>query len=192
MAQAIDQSNYVGSTGIGFGDTLNGRDYMSQAFIAAFDNIAAVSFYINGKDGNTNNGYAVWIDNANSSSFATGTVAVGIGGFTEIPNAALVVGALTKYQLASSVRLIPGQRYCIVFSPWDTSAHAHVASYNDWVSSTALPYSKGIRVHYDGSFLNPTTPDAGNDDILFETYGERADFHPNKMRPRLFAPGNAR
>jgi hypothetical protein len=175
MADILDQSNYTGATGIGFGDTGNGRDYMVQGFCPTASNITAVSFKINSKDGSASIGYAVWIDNADTSSNPTGTVAVGIGGFTEIVNSALVVGTLTKYSLSSQVALTPGNRYVMCFAPWDTSAHVWTASYNDWVSSTANPYAPtgftgAKRVHLDGSFASPSAPDAGNDDILFETY----------------------
>lgn len=168
--ELLDQRNYIGTTGIGFGDTGNGRDYMCQGFIPTGNTVTSVSFQINSKDGSSDVGYLVWIDNVDSSSNPLGTVNVGIGGATEITNAQLIVGNMGKYVLSAPVTVVPGQRYGIVVVPWNTTTHAKVSSYNDWQSSTANPYASGRRVHLDGSFANPSAPDAGNDDILFETY----------------------
>lgn len=173
MAEVLDQTNTTGATGIGFGDISNGRDYMCQGFIPTLNNITAVSFHIVTKNGNgVNTDYKVWIDNADTDYFPTGSVGVGIGGETEIANATLVTGALTKYTLTSSVNLTIGNRYVMCYAPWDNSVHAWRQSYNDWISSTANPYSNGRRVHLDGSFANPVAPDSGNADIVFETYGD--------------------
>ncbi len=194
MADILDQKNYTGSTAIGFGDTGNGRDYMVQGFIPTLNNITAVSFYVNSKDGNTNIGYAVWIDNADASSHPTGTVAVGIGGFTEISNAALNTSGLTKYSLASKVNLIAGNKYCLCFAPWDTVNHVWANSYHDWISSTGNPYapsgfSAAKRSHGNNLFASWSDPDSGNDDILFETYGAPAFITPKRInRPAMFKP----
>lgn len=175
MADVLDQSNYTGSTGIGFGDTGNGRDYMVQGFKPTLDNITAVSFSVTSKDGNANVGYKVWIDTCDVNSNPTNGVG-GIGGATEITNATINTSGLTKYSLASQVALTPGNKYVMAFAPWNTSTHTWANSYHDWVSSTANPYAPvgftgAKRVHLDGSYANPTAPDSGNDDILFETYG---------------------
>jgi len=180
-ADNLDQSQTVGSVGIGFGDTGNGRDYMCQGFkMATYNQITAVSFYINSKDGSANVGYAVWIDNADSNSNPLGAVAVGIGGFTEITNASLVTGSLTKYTLSSPVTITIGSQYDMCFAPWNTTTHVWTASYNDWVNATTNPYPNGRRVHLDGSFSNPTAPDSGNDDIQFQVFGQNtaAASHP--------------
>lgn len=171
MAQVLDQFNHTGALGIGFGDTLNGRDYMVQGFIPTIDNINAVSFYVNSKDGNGQVGYRVWIDTCNVNSNPTNGVG-GIGGSTLITNAQINTSGLTKYSLTSSVTLIPGNRYVMAFAPWNTVSNVWVSSYHDWVSATTNPYANGRRVHLDGSYANPSAPDAGNDDILFETYGD--------------------
>lgn len=192
MAEIVDQSNYTGATAIGFGDTGGGRDYMVQGFIPRFNNITALSFHITSKDGSTDVGYAVWVDRADTNSNPLGAVAVGVGGFTEITNASLVLNSLTKYNLASRVTLSPGQQYVLCFAPWNTTTHVFASSYHDWVTSTANPYPYGRRVHLDGSFATPVAPDSGNDDILFETYGERPSFSVNKLRPAIFKPGLAR
>lgn len=172
MADILDQSNYTGATGIGFGDTGNGRDYLSQGFIPTLNNITAVSFRIADKDGSGSIGYKVWIDTCDTNSKPAGSVGTGIGGATEITNAALVTGALTKYTLTTPVTgLIPGNRYCFVIAPWNTSTHVFAASYHDVMSSTANPYASGKRNHGDTAYTTWSTPDSGNDDILFETYG---------------------
>lgn len=171
MADVLDQSNSTGATGIGFGDTLNGRDYMVQGFIPTLSSVTAVSFYVNSKDASANIGYKVWIDATDASSNPTGVVGVGIGGATEISNATINTSGLTKYTLTTAATVTAGNRYCIAFAPWDTSTHLWTSSYHDFVSSTANPYANGRRVHLDGSFATPTAPDAGADDILFETYG---------------------
>lgn len=173
MAEVIDQSNHTGSTGIGFGDTGNGRDYMVQGFIPTLNNITAVAFYVNSKDADTNIGYKVWVDACDTSSNPTNGVG-GIGGGTEITNASLVTSGLTKYTLTTPVTLTPGNRYVVAFAPWNTTTHAWASSYHDWVSSTANPYASGRRVHLNGSYASPTAPDSGNDDILFDTYGNSA------------------
>lgn len=169
MADILDQSNYSGSLGVGFGDTGNGRDYMCMGFIPTLANIDAVSFSINSKPG-AGLGYKVWIDNADSNFYPTGAVGVGIGGATEIPSASLVTGALTKYSLASQVTLIPGNRYVLCFAPWDLSSHTWAQSYNDWLTSVSNPYANGRRVHGNASFASWSAPDSGNSDLVFETY----------------------
>jgi len=193
MADILDQKNYSGSVAIGFGDVGNGRDYMVQGFCPAIDNITAVSFKINSKDGNTNIGYKVWIDTCDANSYPTNGVG-GIGGSTEITNAQLVVGTLTKYALATPVNLVIGNKYVMCFAPWDTVNHVYASSYNDWVSSTSNPYapsgfSGARRVHLNTGYTSPSQPDSGNDDILFETYGAPA-FMPQRKenRPAMFKP----
>lgn len=161
----------TGATSIGFGDTLNGRDYMCQGFIATMSTVSSISFYVNSKDASTDIGYKVWIDNVDSNSNPQGAVGVGIGGATEITNANINTSGLTKYTLTTPVTLTVGNRYGMVFAPWNTTTHVWASSYHDWVSSIANPYSGGRRVHLDGSFANPAAPDAGADDILFEVYG---------------------
>lgn len=179
-ADTIDATNHTGSTMIGFGDTLNGRDYMCQGFVmATFNQITAVAFYINGKNSDTNFGRKVWIDNADASSNPTGSVGVGIGGGTEITNATLVTGALTKYTLTTTVNVTIGNKYALCIAPWNTTTHVWTSDYQDFASSTANPYAPAAfsgakRVHLDGSFLNPSAPDAGNDDIQFDIYGVTA------------------
>lgn len=180
FADTIDQSNHTGITGIGFGDTGNGRDYMCQGFYpATYNQVTAIGFYVNSKDGNSNIGYAMWIDNADTNSNPTGAVATGIGGFTEISNATLNTSGLTKYTLTSPVNVTIGNKYTACFAPWNTSTHVWASSYHDWVSSTANPYAPAgftgaKRVHLNGSFANPTAPDLGNDDIIFDEYGQTA------------------
>lgn len=168
MAEVIDQENISGTIGIGFGDTGNGRDYMCQGFIPTLDNITAVSFQLNSTG---SKGMKVWIDNADASYFPTGAVGVGIGGATEIPNGSLTT-SLTKYTLASSVTLVPGNRYVICSAPWNTSTHVWEADYRDVKSSVSNPYANGRRVHADAAYTSFGAPDSGNADILFRTYGE--------------------
>lgn len=143
---------------------------MCQGFIPTLTSITAVSFQTDSKPG-AGFGFAVWIDNADASFFPTGSVFTGIGGYTEIPSASLATGALTKYTLASTVTLVPGNRYVICFAPINTVTHAWAASYHDWRGGISNPYASGRRVHLDGSFANPSAPDSGNSDIAFETYG---------------------
>ncbi len=172
LADTVDQSNHTGAISIGFGDTLNGRDYMCQGFkMATYNTITAIGFYVNSKDGDANVGYKVWIDNADANSNPLGVVGVGIGGATEITNASLTTSGLTKYTLTTNVPITIGNQYVICAAPWNTSTHVWASSYHDWVSSTANPYANGKRVHLDGSFANPTYPDSSNDDILFDVYG---------------------
>lgn len=171
MAEIVDQENTSGTTGIGFGDYGNGRDYLIQGFIPTLNNVTAVSFYITSKPVSGNVGYAVWIDNADTNSNPTGSVATGIGGFTEITNANLTANALTKYTLASSVNLTIGNRYCICVAPWNTSTHSWEAAYVDWRSSTSNPYANGRRVHGNTAYNSFGAPDSGNADIQFRTYG---------------------
>lgn len=205
MADVLDQSNHTGSTGIGFGDTGNGRDYMCQGFVpgAGVTNISAVSFYVNSKDANTNIGYRVWIDTCDANSNPANGVG-GIGGSTLITNAQINTSGLTKYALASPVTLILGNKYVMVFAPWDTVNNIWANSYHDWLSSTANPYapssfSGAKRVHLDNNFANPSAPDSGNDDIQFETYYnptlitalDPIKSHIN-LRPAVFKPGFAR
>jgi hypothetical protein len=114
----------------------------------------------------------VWIDNADSSSHPTGTVGVGIGGETEILNADLVTGALTRYTLTTSVSLTIGNRYVICIAPWNTTTHAFSADYQDFTSSTSNPYANGRRAHGDTAYTSWTDIDSGNADLQFQTWGE--------------------
>lgn len=170
MADVLDQSNATGATGIGFGDTGNSRDYMGQGFIPTLSNISAISLKLSTVG---TMGLLVWIDNADANFFPTGAVGVGIGGVTEILNSALVAATLTKYSLSAPVTLIPGQRYVIMFAPWDTSNHVFSADYRDVVSSSADPYASGKRIHGNGAYNSFAAPDSGTDDILFEEYSNR-------------------
>lgn len=171
LSEIISVQNQTGSTGIGFGDTGNGRDYLVQGFVPTLVNISAVAFYIVSKDANADIGYKIWIDRVDINSNPLGAVEVGIGGATEITNAQLVTGALTKYTLDSLVSVSPGTRYGLCVVPYNTTTNAKVSSYQDWHSSTANPYAGGRRVHLDGSYANPVAPDSGNADIRFEIYG---------------------
>ena len=164
--QIIDQENQAGAIGIGFGDTGSGRDYMCQGFIAQTSSIDAVSFKLQSTG---SIGMAVWIDAADASSNPTGTVAVGIGGFTEIANATLST-TFKLYALSETVTLTPGTRYVICLAPWNTSTHVWGSDYRDVLSSVSNPYSSGRRVHLDDAFANPSAPDSGNADILFRTH----------------------
>jgi hypothetical protein len=180
----LDQSNYSGTVGIGWGDTGNGRDYMCQGFLPSASNITAISFKINSKDGSTDVGYRFWIDTCDANSNPTNGVG-GIGGDTQITNANLVTGTLTKYSLASKVTLIPGNKYVMCFAPWNTTSNGFASSYVDWPSSTGNPYSPtgftgAKRVHLNGSFASPSAPDSGNDDIQFETYYQLSSI-PNQI-----------
>lgn len=169
----IDQSNTTGATAIGFGDVGSGRDYMSQGFIGRLNNITHISFYINGKSGTSTQGYKLWVDNADSNSAPTGTVFVGIGGATEILNSTLVTGALTKYTLTTPVTgLVPGNRYCFVLAPFNTTTHTYSADYQDFISSTGNPYPSGKRNHGDTAYTTWSAPDSGNDDLQFEIWGD--------------------
>lgn len=170
MAHIQDQVNTSGTLGVGFGDVGNGRDYLMQGFIPTASNISAVAFYLHGKSGNGNQGYKVWIDNADASFFPTGAVGVGIGGATEIPNASLVTGALTQYILSAPVTLTPGNRYVMCFAPWNTSTHVFSSDYQDWRTSVSNPYANGRRVHGNTAFNSFSAPDSGNADIQFRTY----------------------
>lgn len=174
-ADNLDQQQNTGAISAGFGDTGNGRDYRCQGFkMATYNQVTAVSFYLNGKDGSGDIGYKIWIDNADSSSNPTGSVGVGIGGETEITNASLVTGALTKYTLSSTVNVTIGNQYTVCSAPWNTTTHAWTSSYQDWTMSVSNPYANGRTVILDGSFANPTAPDSGNMDWQFEIYGQTA------------------
>jgi len=175
FADTLDQSNTSGTIGIGFGDLGNGRDYMCQGFkMATYNQITAISFYVKSKDGNANVGYKVWIDNANANSEPTGTVAVGIGGGTEITNATLNTTTLTKYTLGSTVDVTIGNQYTLCLAPWNTSTHVWASSYNDFQSSVSNPYANGRRTHGDTAYTTWSAPDSGNADIHFEIYGQTA------------------
>ena len=173
MAEIIDQQNTSGTIGIGFGDVGNGRDYMAQGFIPTLDNITAIAFYLVGKSGNSNQGYRVWIDTADTDYFPENGVG-GIGGSTLITNAELTTGALTKYSLDSSVSLTIGNRYVFVIAPWNTSTNAYSSDYQDFRSSVSNPYANGRRVHGNTAYDSWSAPDSGNADLLFRTYGEDA------------------
>ena len=176
LADAIDSgaNNHTGATAIGFGDTLNGRDYMCQGFIMSqYNQITSVGFNINGKNADTNIGRKVWIDTtADLNSVPLGAVAVGIGGGTEITNATLVTGVLTKYVLTSSVNVTIGNKYVLCMAPWNTTTHVWTSDYQDIITSTANPYANGRRTHGDAAYTTWAAPDAGNDDILFDIYGQ--------------------
>lgn len=179
FADAIDTgaTNHTGAIAIGFGDTANGRDYMCQGFVMSqYTTITAVGFDINGKNGDTNLGRKVWIDNSDTNSVPTGSVGVGIGGGTEITNAQLVTGSLTKYTLTTSVSVTIGNKYVLCMAPWNTTTHVWASDYQDIVSSTANPYAPANftgakRQHGDAAYTTWSAPDAGNDDILFDIYG---------------------
>jgi hypothetical protein len=132
MAEVVDQQNTSGTIDIGFGDVGSGRDYAVQGFIPTLNNITAIEFHPRSKDGNANIGWLVWIDNADANSNPTGTVNVGIGGATEITNASVTTGADNKVTLSAPVTVTPGQRYCMVFVPYNTSTNAKVNSYHDF------------------------------------------------------------
>ena len=188
MAEIIDQQNTSGALGVGFGDTGTGKDYMCQGFIPTLDNVTAVSFWIASKSSDANIGYAVWIDAADASYFPTGTVFVGVGGFTEITNAELTTGSLVKYTLTTpATGLTPGNRYVICFAPYNTTTNAWAAEYIDWRASVSNPYANGRRVHGDAAFSNWIAPDSGNADIQFQTYGNEpassgGDINPLYLR----------
>lgn len=172
MAHVVDQQNTSGTIGIGFGDVGNGRDYMAQGFIlgTGITNISAIAFYLNGKSGNSNQGYRVWIDNADASSHPTGSIG-GIGGDTLITNAQLTTGALTQYILSSPVTgLTPGNRYCFVVAPWNTSTNVYSSDYQDFRSSVSNPYANGRRTHGNTAYNSWGDPDSGNADLQFRTY----------------------
>lgn len=192
----LDQSNYSGAIGVGFGDLGAGRDYMGMGFIPTYNSVVAVSFWLNSKDADTAIGYKVWIDAADASFFPTGAVGVGIGGATEITNAQLTTGSLVLYNLASQVSLTPGNRYIVMFAPWNTTTHAWAASYNDWTTSVSNPYANGRRIHGDTAFTTFDAPDSGNADLQFETWAADAtsvkSIFNKSLRPRVFAPGLAR
>lgn len=166
----VDQSNYSGTIGVGFGDTGNGRDYMVMGFVPTLKNITKFGVWLHSKDGNANVGYRAWIDTADSGSAPQNGIG-GIGGSTEITNATLIINRLNQYTLSSPVTLTPGTRYVLAFAPWNTTTHAWVASYNDWRSSVSNPYASGRRVHLNSSYASPTAPDSGNNDLVFEEYG---------------------
>lgn len=165
MADTIDQQNTTGSIGVGFGDTGSGRDYTAQSFIPTVSNITAVSFQLTSVG---SVGMKIWIDNVDASFFPTGAVGVGIGGETEIPVGSLSA-SFAKYQLATLVTLIPGNRYAFVLAPWNTTTHAWTTGFRDLVSSTANPYTSGRRTQANGSYVF-NTPDSGNLDMLFRTW----------------------
>lgn len=175
MAEIVDQENTSGAVGIGWGDVGSGRDYLAQGFIPTLDNITAISFWINSKSGTGTQGYLLWIDNANANSEPTGTVFVGIGGVTEITNAELTTGSLVKYTLATPVTgLTPGNRYCFVLAPYNTTTNAYSADYQDFTSSVSNPYANGRRTHGDTAYTTWSAPDSGNADLQFRVYGNEA------------------
>jgi len=168
--QRVDQKNYSGTLGVGWGDTGSSRDYMGQSFIPTLKSINAISFRLHAAKPATGHGYKVWIDNADSNGYPTGGIG-GIGGATEISGDNMVIGSLTTFALASEVTLVPGQRYVVVFAPWNLSTHTWENNYFDWTSSISNPYASGRRVHGNGSYAGWNSPDSGNADIWFETYG---------------------
>lgn len=169
--EVTDQENTSGSTAIGFGDTGNGRDYAAQGFIPTKNTITAISFWVNSKSGTSTQGIKVWIDNADSNFYPTGSAGVGIGGQTEILNANITTGSLVKYTLSSTVSVTPGNRYVLCIAPWNTTTHAWSQYYADFTSSISNPYANGRRVHGDGAFTNWSAPDSGNADFQFRVYG---------------------
>lgn len=175
VADVVYQSNYIGSTAIGFGDVGFGRDFMCQGFkVSKNISINAISFRANSVGGG-NVGFAMWIDNADSLSAPLGAVATGIGGFTEITSGTVQTGIFAKYYLSQKVPVIAGNQYSVCFSSWNTSTHATSSSYNDWVSSISNPYPDGRRTSGDTAYTTWVASDAGNADMLFEIYGEGID-----------------
>lgn len=174
MALVLDQENTSGAIGIGFGDIGSGRDFLFQGFIPGTGktNVAAISFYLNGKGG-ANEGYRVWIDAANANSEPLNGIG-GLGGDTQIANATLVTGALTQYTLSAPVVVTPGTRYVICAAPWNTSTNVHSGNYQDWRSSVSNPYASGRRVHGNTAYNSFGAPDSGNADIQFRTYFDDA------------------
>lgn len=168
--EGLDKTNTSGTTDIGFGDVGSGRDYLGQGFITDVNTITAISFYLVSKSGNSDYGYRVWIDEVNSSSEPLNGIG-GIGGDTQITNANLTTGALTKYTLSSTVTVTSGTRYGIFLAPWNTNTNAHSGDYQDIRSSVSNPYADGRRVHGNTAYNSWSAPDSGNADILFETYG---------------------
>ena len=78
QSEVRDQFNATGATAIGFGDTGNSRDYMSQGFIPTMNTVSSISFETNGKSGSSNIGIAIWIDTADANSAPLGAVAAGV------------------------------------------------------------------------------------------------------------------
>lgn len=172
MAEVLDQSDTTGTIGIGFGDDGAGRKYMAMGFQPDLNNITSVSFYMKSKDADTNIGIKLWIDTADSNSNPANGVD-GVGGVTILGNGEIVTTGMTKYALDTAVSLTAGNQYCFVAVPWNTNTSAVANSYHDWQSSTSNPYTKGRRVHLDSDFANPSAPDGGNADLVFETYGNQ-------------------
>lgn len=171
VIDSVDQQNLSGTLGVGFGDTGASRDYLAMGFTPTYSDITAVGFNIGGKSGNSQEGYAVWIDNADASFFPTGSVFTGIGGFTKIFNSDIVTNTLSRYSLASTVILTPGQRYAVVVSPYNTTSNTWTPIYQNWLSSITNPYAAGRRVHANASFTGWNAPDSGTSDLVFQTYG---------------------
>lgn len=187
MAEIICAENSNGGIGVGFGDTGNSRDYMAQSFILGegVRTITAVTFQVNGKDGNTNYGWRVWIAEADTTNrYPVGTPGVGVGPATLITNAQIVTSTYTKYTLNPVTGLNPGSRYCICFEPYDTTNLTHVAVYQDFDSSNVNPYSFGRRVH-SGDFSSWNQPDSGNLDMKFRIWGLQTELTPHNMGRRV-------
>ena len=173
-ADTLDQQQNTGAINAGWGDVGSGRDYRCQGFkMATYNQITAVSFWPNGKDGNAAIGYRVWIDTANANSEPANGVG-GIGGSTLVTNATLNTSALTKYTLSSTVNVTVGNQYVVCFAPWNTTLNVYASSYQDWRSSVSNPYANGRSVNLDTLYASPNAPDSGNMDIQFEIYGQTA------------------
>ena len=179
MANIKDQENTTGGSSIGFGDASNGRDYMVQGFkpSSSVENITHVSIDM---DATGSKDLKIWIDTADANSEPDNGVG-GIGGSTLIANADLST-SLKKFALSSSVSLTAGNQYVICAAPWDISLDDWAEEYRDWNSSTANPYANGKRVHLDDAYANPTAPDSGNADIVFETWGDEPVTGPANLK----------
>lgn len=186
MAEIIAAENSNGGIGVGFGDVGNGRQYMAQRFIlgAGVREITAVTFQVNGKDGNTDYGWRVWIAEADVNGYPVGTPGNGVGAATLITNAQIVTSTYTKYNLTPVKGLNPGARYCICFEPFDTTNLVHVSVYQDFDSSNVNPYSLGRRVHSE-DFSSWNEPDSGNLDLKFRIWGNQTENLPQSLGRRV-------
>ena len=185
LADAIDSgaNNHSGATGVGYGDAGNGMDYMCQGFVMSqYTQITSVGFNISAKSGTLTTGQKVWIDTtADLNSVPLGTKGVGIGGGTEITNAQLVTGALTKYTLTTAVNVTIGSKYVLCMAPWNTSTHVWTADFENIISSTVNPYANGRLTQGDTAYTTWIAPNAGADDMVFDIYGVTAVAAPQAM-----------
>lgn len=161
----IDQFNYSGGVGIGWGDAT--RHARGQGFIPNFKYLSGIAFKINSTG---SKGMKVFIDTADSNSFPTHAFETGALASFVIPNSSLTTN-LKRFNLPVPLAVTPGNQYCFYLEPWDTSTDTYADDYRDWDSSVGNPYASGKQAQYDPTAPGWLNNDSGNADSVFETYG---------------------